>query len=145
MHWNELFSKEQEPSEDQIKEFVRTPLWDDLDQYLKQTCKVKPKVAHSNCSMDKGMWKGWNVKYQKSGKSLCTLYPKQDYFLALVQVGLRDMNEAELVMPLCSEYTQNLFQQAPSGPIGKFLAFEVTDEAIVNDMKRLVAIRANVK
>ena len=24
------------------------------------------------------MWKGWNVKYQKSGKSLCTLYPKRN-------------------------------------------------------------------
>ncbi|MDR2971998.1 MAG: DUF3788 domain-containing protein, partial [Bacteroidales bacterium] len=83
MKWNEMFDRENEPSEVQVKEFVNTPLLDDLDGYLRQTYKVKPKLTHSNCNMDGGMWKGWNVKYQKSGKSLCTLYPKQGYLQLL--------------------------------------------------------------
>ena len=62
--------------------------------------------------MDGGYWKGWNVKYKKSGKSLCTLYPKQGYILALMPVGLREMNEAELLMPSCTQYTRTLFEQA---------------------------------
>ena len=42
------------------------------------------KIAYSNCAMDNNVWRGWNIKYQKSGKSLCTIYPQQGYFLALV-------------------------------------------------------------
>jgi len=143
MQWHELFNHTQEPSDSEIEKFVAAPLWGDLDHYLRQTYNVQPKLFYSNCAMDKGMWKGWNAKYKKSGKSLCTLYPKQGYFLALMPVGIRDMDEAELLMPLCTAYTQTLFKQSVSGHHGKSLAFEVRDEGILNDMKRLIAIRGN--
>lgn len=68
MLWNELFNDGHEPSNNQIKEYVDTPLWDDLADYLQQTYNVKPKLFYSSCSMDKGFWKGWNVKYKKVGK-----------------------------------------------------------------------------
>ena len=141
MQWNELFTKEHKPSDSQIKEFVATPLWDDLDIYLKQAYNVKPQLSYSNCSMDKGMWKGWNVKYKKSGKSLCTLYPKQGYILSLVPIGSGEMNEAELLMPFCTQYTQNLFKQAGSGHKFLSLAFEVESDDVLQDMKNLIALR----
>jgi len=145
MQWHELFDAENEPSETQIREFVDTPLFGGLDDYLRREYKVKPKLAYSNCSMDKGMWKGWNVKYKKSGKSLCTLYPKKGYILALLPIGVREMSEAELLMPLCTEYTQNLFNGTACGHSGKSLAFEVKDEKVLGDMKGLIAIRAKSK
>jgi len=92
--------------------------------------------------MQKGIWKGWNVKYKKNGKSLCTLYPKQRYILSLVPIRVREMNEAELLIPLCVEYTQNLFKQTDSGHNGKSLAFVVENENVLQDMKKLIALRA---
>ena len=80
----EFFIKEAQPTELEIREFVETGLFEDLDTYLRNTYNVKPKTAYSNCSMDNNIWRGWNVKYQKSGKSLCTIYPQKGYFLALV-------------------------------------------------------------
>ena len=141
MQWNELFDAAHTPSDSQIKEFTGTPLWDKLDSYLRQTYNIQPKLSYSNCAMDKGMWKGWNAKYKKSGKSLCTLYPKQGYFLALVPIGSRELHAAEMIMPLCTAYTQTLYKQAVSGYHGKSLAFDVKDEGIVDDIKRLTAIR----
>jgi len=141
MQWSELFNNELEPLDSQIREYVYTPLWDNLDNHLQQTYNVQPKLFYSCCSMQEGMWKGWNVKYKKSGKSLCTLYPKQGYFLSLVPIGLREMHEAELLMPLCTEYTQNLFKQTVSGHNGKSLAFDVRNEDILRDIKKLIAIR----
>lgn len=141
MQWSELFHDGHAPLVNQIKDFVDTPLWDELANYLLQTYNVKPKLFYSRCSMDKGLWKGWNVKYKKNGKSLCTLYPKQGYFLSLVPIGLREMNEAELLMPLCTEYTQKLYKQTISGHNGKSLAFEVKNENILIDMKKLTALR----
>jgi len=144
MQWNELFDKEHQPSDSQIKEFVGTPLWDDLDAHLQQAHKVKPKLAYSNCAMDKGMWKGWNIKYKKSGKALCTLYPKRGHFLLLMPIGLREMDEAQLLMPLCTQYTQYLFEQSATGRFGKSLAFEVEDENVVRDIKGLIEIKTKL-
>ena len=140
--WNELFNKENEPSDSQIKEFVGTPLWDELDDHLQQTYAVKPQLSYSNCAMDKGFWKGWNVKYKKSGKALCTLYPKQGYFMALIPVGAKEIAQADLLISLCDEYTQNLYNTAKMGTFGKSLAVEVTNENILRDIKNLIALRA---
>ena len=80
----EVFNKENQPTDAEIKSFVGTELFSDLDNYLRESYKVKPKLAYSGCAMDNNIWRGWNIKYQKSGKSLCTIYPQQGYFLALV-------------------------------------------------------------
>lgn len=92
--------------------------------------------------MDQGAWKGWNVKHKKGGRSLCTLYPKQGYFIALIPIGAREMPEVDLLMPLCDAYTQDLYRQTKSGAGGKSLAVEVKSEAILRDVKELVALRA---
>jgi len=141
MQWNELYTSKNEPSESQIKEYSNTPLWDDLDTHMRQTYNIKPKLAFSNCAMDKGMWKGWNVKYKKSGKALCTLYPKQGHLLALVPVGEREMTEAELLAPLCTEYTQDLFKRSAAGRTSTSLAFEIENDDVLQDMKKFIALR----
>ena len=141
MLWSEFFGKEQEPSDNQIKEFVDTPLWSDLDDFLQQTYAVKPKLSYSNCAMDKGLWKGWNVKYKKSGKALCTLYPKQGYFMVLIPVGAKEMAEADLLIQTCGKYMQNLYKATKTGTNGKSLAVEVTSEDILRDVKSLIVLR----
>ena len=141
MLWSELYRDEYEPSENQIKEFVKTPLWDDLASHLQQTYHVEPKLFYSCCGMDKGFWKGWNVKYKKSGKALCTLYPKQGYFMALIVVGAKEIIEADLLIPLCDEYTQDLYNRTDFGTGGKSLPMEVTNENILHDVKELIALR----
>jgi len=83
----EVFSKEIQPTEAEIKDFIGTDiltLFSDLDNLLREGYKVKPKLAYSSCAMDNNIWRGWNIKYKKSGKSLCTIYPQQGYFLVLI-------------------------------------------------------------
>ncbi len=142
MQWSERFTSEQEPSQQQIREFAATPLWDDLTAHVQETYKAAPKLFYSRCGMDGGAWMGWNVKYKKSGRPLCTLYPKQGYFVALIPVGEREMPEAELLMPFCDAYTKNLYTQTETGYMGKSLGVEVTSENILRDVKNLVALRA---
>ncbi|MCL2722053.1 MAG: DUF3788 domain-containing protein [Treponema sp.] len=143
MLWNELFDDRHEPLDTQIREFVNTPLWDDLTNYLQQTYKVIPKLFYSCCSMEKGFWKGWNIKYKKAGKSLCTLYPKQGYFIALIAVSVKEFDKADVIIPLCNKYTQELYQQTKLGTTGKSLAMEVTNKKILHDVKNLIALRVD--
>jgi len=83
----EVFSKEHQPSEAEVKDFLGTEisaLFTDLDNHLRESNKINPKLAYSSCAMDNNIWRGWNIKYKKSGKSLCTIYPQQGYFLVLI-------------------------------------------------------------
>ena len=80
----EMFDREIQPTESELKDFVGTELFTDLHSHLCDRYKVKPKMVYSNCAMDGNTWRGWNIKYQKNGKSLCTIYPQQGYFLVLV-------------------------------------------------------------
>ena len=96
----EVFTKENQPTEAEIKDFVGTEtfaLFTDLDSHLRDDYKIKPKLAYSSCAMDKNIWRGWNIKYQKSGKSLCTIYPQQEYFLVLVPGKPFEVRNAEAV------------------------------------------------
>lgn len=133
------------PSERQIKEFTNTPLWDDLANHLQRTYNIQPNFFYSCCSMQNGYFKGWNVKYAKGGKALCTLYPKQGYFVALIAVSAKEIAEADLLIPLCDEYTQSLYRQTEFGAAGKSLPIEVTSENILCDVKNLIELRtANI-
>lgn len=142
MQWSELFDNEHAPLDSQIKEFVGTPLWEDLANHLQREYNVEPKLFYSCCSMEQGVWKGWNVKFKKGGKALCTLYPKQGYFIALIAVGAKETVEADLLIPFCDEYTQNVYRKTKFGATGKSLPIEVTTENILCDVKKLIALRA---
>ena len=80
----EMFDKGTQPTESELRDFVGAEIFTDLHNHLCDSYNVKPKIAYSNCAMDNNVWRGWNIKYQKSGKSLCTIYPQQGYFLVLV-------------------------------------------------------------
>lgn len=145
MQWSERFGKENEPSGNQIRAFVNNPLWDELMNCLQQKYNVKPKMFYSRCAMDNGFWKGWNVKYAKGGKALCTLYPKEGHFIALVNIGAKEFAEAGLLIPLCDAYTQDLYNHTKSGASGKSLAVQVTSEKILQDVKNLITLRVRLR
>ena len=93
----EMFDKEVQPTESELKDFVRIDHFTDLHNHVCERYKLKPKMAYSNCAMDSNVWRGWNIKYQKSGKSLCTIYPQQGYFLVLVPGKSFEVKNAETV------------------------------------------------
>ncbi len=134
MNWNMLYSKEKSPSMEQITDFINNPLWEEFNSRIQSAYQVKPRLEHSCCSMQAG----WNIKYKKGGKSLCTLYPMEGYFIALVVVGNHELSEAELLLPLCSEYVQTVFKNTKVGngqslSFAAWQLFKVICEVVDND------------
>ena len=72
-----------QPTLQEIGERIKSPLWNELCGYIEAAYGVQPSVEYSKCSGAPG----WNVKYKKGGKALCTLYPGEGCFTALVAVG----------------------------------------------------------
>jgi len=137
MSWSALYPKDREPTLAQMDAFVASPLWQETRTYLQNTYKATPKLVHSGCT-----WQpGWNAKYQKGGRSLCTLYPMEGFFLALVVIGEKEKDEVELKLPMLSPYTQSLYTNTAGSMGAKWLMMAITSEEILRDLKVVVAAR----
>jgi hypothetical protein len=140
MEWMQAYPQSNQPTAEQISDYIANPLWENLNGFLKFSYQVEPTYAYSGCSGQPG----WNVKYQKAGRSLCTLYPMPGFFIALVVIGNKEQTEAELLLPTFSEHVQDLYGTAASVMGGRWLMIHVTDEHVLEDVKRLIQIRRKV-
>lgn len=135
--WSDLYNQCNQPTWKNISDFVNSELWNELYSFLESTYAVLPKVEYSKCSMQKG----WNVKYKKGSKSLCTLYPMDGYFIALIVIGEKEQMESEFIMPTCSIYMQHLFSETASSMGGRWLMIEVRERAVLEDVLKLIKVR----
>jgi hypothetical protein len=133
------------PSAEDIREYLgeAKSIWDELTAYIEEAYQVKPQIAYSKCSAQPG----WNVKYKKSSKSLCTLYPMAGYFIALVVVGPKEEEEVKIGMDaeLFTTYVKELYDKTAYSAMGRWLMIEVKDKDVLNDIKHLLTIRVRPK
>lgn len=143
MKWSELFSANQVPSSEDIKQYIGegSLLWSELLSYIEEAYQVQPKMSYSKCAAQPG----WNIKYQKSGKSLCTLYPMEGYFIGLVVVGAKEEEEVEMAFGTFTPYVQELYRKASSSCGGRWLMIEVKNKPVLQDIKSFIAIRVRPK
>ncbi len=144
MKWNEIFDADHAPGVDDIHKYLgdEKALWKELTNYIEEAYQVKPEIAYSKCSAQPG----WNVKYKKKGKSLCTLYPVEGFFIALVVIGRKEEERVKVLMDaeLVSEHVKEMYDKTVYSAMGRWLMIEVKDKKILNDIKTLLRIRVNV-
>ena len=141
MSWFQRYPKSQQPTLEQISEYIESPLWGELCRWAEQSYRIEPKVEHSTCSGAPG----WNVKYKKGGRALCTLYPDEGQFTALITVGAKEAPEAELLLPTCSDYIRELFARTQTMNGARWLMIRVTDAQVLEDVKKLIRLRVAPK
>ena len=133
--WDKL-DRGQVPTEAIVAAYVDDPLWDEICQHLLCQYESKPVFEYSGCSVP-----GWNVKYKKAGRSLCTLYPMEHKFIALVVIGEREKQEFDLASPTLTQYTQNLYETTKDKKGLCWLMFEVESKEVLDDVKTCIAMR----
>ena len=68
----------------------------------------------------------------------------EGYFAALVVIGSHELAEAELLMPLCSDYVQTVFNSAKNGNGQKWLMLDVWDEETAENVFSLINLRKRI-
>lgn len=137
----DLSSRAHTPDMPQLSAYINNALWDELCSHIEQTYGVSPNIEYSTCSMQPG----WNVKYKKGGRALCTLYPAKGSFTAMVSIGAKEANEAELMLPTLTEYTRELYQNTRELSFGRWLMIDVASPEVLEDAKRLISLRVRKK
>ena len=128
------------PVAEDIEQYMNQParlLWEDFNYFIQDIYKTSPKIDYSKCSAKPG----WNVKYKKTGKSLCTLYPEKDRFIALIVVTL---GLVPVIEGMASEFEPEVMQVIKStkplnGTLWLMLAVE--NEASLGNIKKLLLMK----
>jgi len=129
-----------EPSMEQIGGYVSGEAgkrWSDITAAVEAEFGAKPQIAYSVCAGKPG----WNVKYKKSGKALCTLYPEKSRYIALVVLSIKDMELFEVVRSGYTPYLNALYEKCTLFNGTKWLMISVTDDAIQEDVKKLMHLK----
>ena len=85
------------PTIEEIGEYVGNPVFMQFCSEIKGIYKCNEKIEYSSCSWEKG----WNIKFKKAGKTLCTIYPRECYLTVMIVVGTKEK-------PLSNQYCHNV-------------------------------------
>ena len=136
--WVTLYPQTSEPLREEVDLYVASPLWMELRAYLEKELHAASRVEYSRW----GMEPGWNVKFKQGGRSLCTVYMRRGYVTAMVSIGAREENAAQLVLLACTAYTREVYQHTAASRMGRWLMLDVTSPEVLADVKALVNLRA---
>jgi hypothetical protein len=132
------------PAYDDIRAYINSPvqeLWMELNDYVQEQFKSKPKIQYSTCAGKPG----WNVKYQKSGKSICTLYPEQNCFTALVVIKQYLAPLIETTSPEFHPLIQNLVKNSKPFNHTLWLMIPIADRPVLESVLDLLQFKMSIQ
>lgn len=88
-----------------------------------------------------GKYGKWEVKYRRSGKTLCSFYVKDGYFTVLIIYGKAEIEKfiqsQSGISPKIAEIVSNTHQYHD----GKWIWLDVSNMEFVQDIKSLITIK----
>lgn len=127
------------PTLDEVGAYIQNPVFQEFCTKIKETYKCSEKIEYSCCSMEPG----WNVKFKKYGKSLCTIYPRESYFTVMVVVGRKEKDSVEEILPACTSRLREIYEETAEGNGQRWLMIDLEDtDSMYQDVLRLIKIRS---
>jgi AraC family transcriptional regulator len=127
-----------EPSSQEMSSFVSNRLFDEFTKHLGDEYKANCKIEYS-----KDTWtRGWNIKFKKSGKSLCVIYPKERYFTVLVVISKKEKERVGNIWFQLSKGMQDIYRQTKEGNEQRWLMIDLkANDDVYQDVLKLIQIR----
>ena len=137
MEWSECYGKGQKPDFAAVEAFVGETLWGEFHAFMEANCPAAPKFEYSACTMQTG----WNIKYKKSGKNVCTIYPMEGYLICMILIGGDGAVEAEARLEEFTPYVRELYRKTRLFNGSRWLFMEVRSREVLRDLEEFVYIR----
>jgi len=127
-----------QPELQEISETIENSLFDELCKIMIDEYQAKVRIEFS-----KDVWaRGWNIKFRKSGRSLCVVYPKKKYFTILIVIGRREKEMFDHLYDQLSDEMRNIYLSTKEGMDQRWLMIDITSEnEVYRDALRLIDIR----
>lgn len=83
----------------------------------------------------------FELKYRKSGKTFCALYPRENALRILIIFGKNEREKFETSKAGYSDYIINLYDNTHQYHDGKWLYIDIPHDTVIEDIKRLLLIK----
>lgn len=128
----------------------RVPTEEELNQLMEEDvfktwCAINNFIK-DNYDMDM-LWDNggktgvFELKYRKSGKTFCALYPREKGMRLLIIFGKSEREKFETSRMDYSEYIINLYDNTHQYHDGKWLYIDIINGTVIEDIKRLLLIK----
>jgi hypothetical protein len=140
MSYERMLDGEHQPTEAEILKIVgKKKVWLDLKQYLEQNYDFVPELVFYGAKY------GWTIRYRRSGKTFCSLFPEKGAFTILIVLG---KNEAEKVLSMLNDFSpsmRKLVKNAEQKRDGRWLWIRVVTSVDADDVKELLKVKRKPK
>lgn len=127
-------------NEEAMEGYINNPLWGIFCEFIKEKYNCGPVFEFSKC----GMEYGWNAKFKKSGKSLCTVYPREGFFTVMIVIGRREKERFEQELSSYCMEIQRIYEETKEGNGQKWLMIDLEDEdEKYENVKKMLGIRVS--
>ena len=135
MAFSYFIDKSRPPESDEVNQILGTaqPLWTQIVDFISSTYAMVGDMTYG------GKKYGWNLWYRKSGKTLVSLYPAENAFIAQIVLG-REQVENALLLSLGVNFYRVL-RETPSLHDGRWLFVKVTTERDVADLQEMLLVK----
>ena len=132
--------KKQQPTEEEILAMIgpKLPLWQELIQFIRENYPVEEDFKFLY-----GKKYGWALRFRIRRQLLTSLYPTAGGFTAQVNLSPEAVEQALAMQP--GKNVQDAIARAHPYPEGRWLFIPVESADDVEDVKRLLTLRAETK
>ena len=139
MPYERMLDKDHQPTDREISKTIGdTAPWLELKQYIESSYAFAPELA------DYGKH-GWTIRYRKSGKTLCSLFPEKGAFTALVVLGKKEAEKALSMMDQFNTSVRKLLDNAEQLHDGRWLWIRVRKQSDISSIKELLKLKRKPK
>ncbi len=134
----DLLDKNLCPTLEEVGEYIRNPLFMQFCTQIKARYQCKEKIEYSSCSWERG----WNIKFKKAGRNLCTVYPREGYFTVMVVAGRAEKEAVQAILPECAVQMREIYGQTKEGNGQKWLMIDLEDQGeLYENVLQFIEIR----
>ena len=128
-----------QPTDKEILETIGdTAHWLALRQYLGSAYDFTPELV------DYGKY-GWTIRYRKSGKTLCSLFPETGAFTVLIVLGKKEAEKAMSMMNRFNATVRKLLDGTDQLHDGRWLWVRVRKQGDIGSIKELLTLKRKPK
>jgi hypothetical protein len=137
-----MLDKEKEPSEEEILDFIGKragKTWKKLTKFLAENYDITPEIVFY------GRKYGWTIRYRKSSKTLCSLFPEENGFTFHIVLGKKEVAKFEDEKEKWSLEIRDLFDSTKQLHDGRWLWIHQPEIGNMSDLKKLLKIKRRPK
>lgn len=138
-----MFDRTRKPTESDIISYIADSqavvIWNQIQEHLDTYYDLAKQILYY------GDKYGWLVRYRKNKRTIVSLFPETHSFSLLIVYG---KNEIDKFVTQKSDFQPEIVEIFENTEIlhdGKWLWIRVTDSSVLDDLKKLIAIKRKPK